>query len=504
MQRNRKGTALLQAALKQWQTFSWDFTSPTKFIYIYTGTSEQETVITCKNNMLKRVCKTVRWSRGVSQMNSPLSRCPSSGTGGALRVRRALRPGPAPFPARHLTPLMAPRGHVTRRTPHVTHGRRAPSPAAAVTAVPGPAPDPAPCRARPRPAPLPARAPSPPPRSPPSAPGPGGARARGRRRLLRAAAAGSALTGPTGRDRRSGRSGRRLFLPPPSPPSPLSSLPHPPPRPPPLPPPPPRTQAPRFPARTTWRRCRGQGLRAAPPAPAARRWCGDKCSTWGRATPTSPTSARGPTAWCGECGRRGSALAPDNSLLPSLPPSRRPARPRARPALALGEGEQLRLALLSSVSPSVFPRLSLRHHPSFLSLPAPTPPSLRRWVQLTVSFRFAPAFIFFKSCASGVGRCRYFLRLRSAIAEVQEGGEGGKCCWQPRVPSSALRGLTWLQQPEVVGDKKGGSERRSCCRCLTSLRTCWLCCRAGRVSACVNVCRWKFSSAVLALNSIAL
>lgn len=64
---------------------------------------------------------------------------------------------------------------------------------------------------------------------------------------------------------------------------------------------PPRTQSPRFPARTTWRRWRGPRPRAALPAPGARRWCGAKCSTWGRATPTSPTSARGRTAWCGEC-----------------------------------------------------------------------------------------------------------------------------------------------------------------------------------------------------------
>lgn len=67
------------------------------------------------------------------------------------------------------------------------------------------------------------------------------------------------------------------------------------------PPGPPRTQSPRFPARTTWRRWRGPRPRAALVAPEARRWCEARCSTWGRATPTCPTSARAHTAWCGEC-----------------------------------------------------------------------------------------------------------------------------------------------------------------------------------------------------------
>lgn len=180
-------------------------------------------------------------------------------------------------------------------------------------------------------------------------------------------------------------------------------------------------------------------------------------------------------------------------LPPPFPPSLPPPCPAAGPARPCPRRGGSSSASLSSALP--LPPCS-RGCPSgitLLSSPSlhrpPSPPSLHRWGQLSVSFRFAPAFIFLISSAPGVARSRYFLRLRSAIADVQEGGEGGKSCWQPRVPPSALPGLTWLQQPEVVGDKKGESEHRSCCRCLTLLRTCCLCCRAGWISACVTVCR---------------
>lgn len=176
------------------------------------------------------------------------------------------------------------------------------------------------------------------------------------------------------------------------------------------PPPPPPTQSPRFPARTTWRRCRGPGLRAALPTPGARRWCGAKCSTWDRATPTSPTSARGPTAWCGECrqpARLGQRPCPQQ-LPPSLPPSLpaalpgrslRGARPRAPARPCVGGGEAGAPASLPRSPQLCFSLRAPEACPSGIPFPLPRcrlpplPKFLHPWVQLNVSFPFSRAFI---------------------------------------------------------------------------------------------------------------
>lgn len=55
----------------------------------------------------------------------------------------------------------------------------------------------------------------------------------------------------------------------------------------------------------TWRRRR-----------RARRWSAGRCSTWGRATPTSRTSERAPTAWFGECLRWCASPASPAHIMP--------------------------------------------------------------------------------------------------------------------------------------------------------------------------------------------
>lgn len=68
----------------------------------------------------------------------------------------------------------------------------------------------------------------------------------------------------------------------------------------------PRSVEPKAAARQpTWRRRR-----------RARRWSAGRCSTWGRATPTSRTSERAPTAWFGECLRWCASPASPAHLMP--------------------------------------------------------------------------------------------------------------------------------------------------------------------------------------------
>lgn len=91
LQKNREGMTLLQAVMEPRQTFNWDFTCPTKFIYNYTGSSEQEKVITCKNNRLKRSCKTVLKAESIPEaLGRPaeLPRCAAGPAGAEGRRAR--------------------------------------------------------------------------------------------------------------------------------------------------------------------------------------------------------------------------------------------------------------------------------------------------------------------------------------------------------------------------------------------------------------------------------
>lgn len=80
-----------QHCCKQWSnhdkpSFGWGFTSPTKFIYIYTGSNERKNVITRKNNVLRGGRSTAGRSRGAPQRERPLWQ-PRPG----LRALRAAR-----------------------------------------------------------------------------------------------------------------------------------------------------------------------------------------------------------------------------------------------------------------------------------------------------------------------------------------------------------------------------------------------------------------------------